>query len=200
MKPEVVLLDEPLANLDVHLRESMLREFKEFHARTRATMIFVTHDQTEAMAVSDRIAVMNSGKLAQIATPQDIYDRPEDRNVARFVGKGSIVPVLVTDVHGETCSVDVWGHKTVFRCRRDQPPGKAYASLKHSDLGNGGGGLPCTVLNSVYRGGSTLFEVMPQANRNEADPLRLILPGHVVRKAGEQLAVSINTGWVLPDA
>ncbi|MCD9149907.1 ABC transporter ATP-binding protein [Pseudophaeobacter flagellatus] len=91
--PDAVLLDEPLANLDVALRASMQTVFSDFHARTRATMIYVTHDQAEAMAMADRIAVMSEGKIAQFDTPEALYNRPRSRFVAGFVGDGTVLPI-----------------------------------------------------------------------------------------------------------
>ncbi len=93
MNPRVVLLDEPLANLDAHLRETMQREFRRFHRRTGATMVYVTHDQAEAMALADEVAVMADGVVQQLAPPLDLYHRPTTEMVARFVGRGMLLPV-----------------------------------------------------------------------------------------------------------
>ena len=91
--PTAVLLDEPLANLDVALRASMQQVFSDFHRRTRATMVYVTHDQAEAMAMADRIAVMNAGRIVQFDTPEVLYARPRNRFVAGFIGEGAVVPL-----------------------------------------------------------------------------------------------------------
>lgn len=90
-EPDVVLLDEPLANLDRHLRQEMEETFREFHLRSGATMIYVTHDQAEAMALATDVAVMSEGRLLQVASPQEIYARPEGRLVGGLVGQGAIV-------------------------------------------------------------------------------------------------------------
>lgn len=90
-EPKVVLLDEPLANLDRHLRDAMERNFREFHQRTAASFIYVTHDQAEAMALADKIAVMQTGRIVQFATPEVIYQQPATEWVARFIGQGSIL-------------------------------------------------------------------------------------------------------------
>lgn len=89
--PDVVLLDEPLANLDRHLRQEMEETFREFHTRSRATMIYVTHDQAEAMALATDVAVMAEGRLLQVAAPQEIYARPEGRIVGGLIGQGAIL-------------------------------------------------------------------------------------------------------------
>ncbi len=86
VSPEVILLDEPLSNLDAKLRLDMRTELKRIHAELGSTFVFVTHDQWEAMTLATKIAVMNEGRLQQIGTPEDIYDRPANRFVAEFVG------------------------------------------------------------------------------------------------------------------
>ncbi|MDX3925236.1 MAG: ABC transporter ATP-binding protein [Shinella sp.] len=91
--PDVVLLDEPLANLDRHLRASMEETFREFHARSGATMVYVTHDQGEAMALATEVAVMSEGRLLQTAPPEEIYARPEGRIVGGLIGQGAILPL-----------------------------------------------------------------------------------------------------------
>ena len=86
-EPELLLLDEPLSNLDAKLRESMRFEIKEIQTKLGITVVYVTHDQTEAMAMSDRIIVINRGVIQQIGSPEDIYKRPANQFVADFVGK-----------------------------------------------------------------------------------------------------------------
>ncbi|MGQ7247864.1 ABC transporter ATP-binding protein [Halomonas sp. V046] len=89
--PEVVLLDEPLANLDRHLRSAMEDSFRDFHRRTQATLVYVTHDQSEAMSLADRIAVMKDGRLIQLATPETLYRQPRTPWVAGFIGQGCVL-------------------------------------------------------------------------------------------------------------
>jgi ABC-type sugar transport system ATPase subunit len=85
-QPAAFLFDEPLSNLDAQLRGDMRRELKRLHQELRATMIYVTHDQVEAMTLGDRIVVMNGGEVRQVGTPLEVYDHPQDRFVARFIG------------------------------------------------------------------------------------------------------------------
>lgn len=91
--PRLTLLDEPLASLDVHLRDQMMDALRDFHAALGGTLIYVTHDQHEAMALADRIAVFNGGRLEQVGTPQELHDRPQSRFVAGFIGRGRLLPV-----------------------------------------------------------------------------------------------------------
>ena len=131
MEPSLVLLDEPLANLDVHLRAAMEEEFVDFHGKTGATMLYITHDQAEAMALADRVAVMDDGRLVQVADPHTLYEEPATTMVADFIGQGVVVPGLVTrtDGHG-SCEVEFCGERLELRCARQQPPGPAGLSLR----------------------------------------------------------------------
>jgi iron(III) transport system ATP-binding protein len=90
-EPRLLLLDEPLSNLDAQLREQMRVELKRLQQETGVTAVYVTHDQAEALAISDRIAVMNKGKIAQIGTPKDIYSRPASEFVANFIGRTNLL-------------------------------------------------------------------------------------------------------------
>ena len=89
--PDILLLDEPLSNLDANLRGDMRLEIRRLHEEFRYTSIYVTHDQLEAMTMADRIVVMNAGRIEQVGTPQDVYDRPNSRFVARFIGGSNVV-------------------------------------------------------------------------------------------------------------
>ena len=91
VEPQTLLLDEPLSNLDTNLREEMRFEIRRLHDAFRYTTIYVTHDQLEAMTTADRIVVMNAGRLEQVGTPEDVYQRPESEFVARFIGGTNIL-------------------------------------------------------------------------------------------------------------
>jgi len=91
VEPETLLLDEPLSNLDANLREEMRFEVRRLHDEYRYTTVYVTHDQAEAMTTADVIAVMNHGRIEQVGSPEDIYDRPRSEFVARFIGASNVV-------------------------------------------------------------------------------------------------------------
>jgi len=101
-EPRAILFDEPLSNLDAKLRERMRREIRSLQRRTGLTAIYVTHDQVEAFAISDRIAVMNDGRIQQIGTPQEIYARPNSAYVADFLGAANILTGRYTTEAGRT--------------------------------------------------------------------------------------------------
>ena len=91
VNPDLLLMDEPLSNLDTELRVEMRREIKELHQKTKVTVVYVTHDQSEALALADRIVVMNHGQIEQVGTPQEIYGRPATPFVAKFVGRSNLI-------------------------------------------------------------------------------------------------------------
>ena len=92
-EPRLILMDEPLSALDKQLRENMQIELRHLHQKLRATIIYVTHDQREALTMSDRVAIMNRGKIVQIDTPVQLHDHPADSFVASFIGEATLVPV-----------------------------------------------------------------------------------------------------------
>jgi iron(III) transport system ATP-binding protein len=128
MQPAVLLLDEPLSNLDAQLRVQMRIHIKELQQRTGLTMIYVTHDQAEAMALSDRIIVMNRGVIEQIGSPEEIYERPRSRFVADFVGAINFVPGEVLGPGPEPCTLRVATGSEALSCALEDdgacpPPG-----------------------------------------------------------------------------
>jgi iron(III) transport system ATP-binding protein len=94
MEPRVLLFDEPLSNLDAKLREQMRIEIRELQQRLGITSLYVTHDQVEAMSISDRIVVLNAGVVEQVGTPTEVYSRPANRFIADFIGKANIFPAV----------------------------------------------------------------------------------------------------------
>ncbi|WP_273792764.1 ABC transporter ATP-binding protein [Brucella anthropi] len=104
-EPGVVLMDEPLGALDKQLREQMQLDIRELHGRLGLTIVFVTHDQSEALTMSDRIAVFNKGKIEQIGTPRAIYDEPQTRFVAEFIGETNLAEGTVERVAGTSAII-----------------------------------------------------------------------------------------------
>jgi spermidine/putrescine transport system ATP-binding protein len=109
--PSALLLDEPLGALDLKLRQTMQLELKRIQREVGITFVFVTHDQEEALTMSDRIAVMNAGRVEQIGTPEEIYHRPATVFVAGFIGVANLIPAAVVAVTGDLATVDAAGHR-----------------------------------------------------------------------------------------
>ena len=205
MEPRAVLLDEPLANLDVHLRETMQQAFLDFHRRTGATMIYVTHDQAEAMAMADRIAVMDKGHIRQMAAPETLYREPADLMVAGFVGAGAVLPISNVSIHDDrTCSVRLGDADVAARICPNLVRKSNTAQLGQSgQLGQAGiclrpedvwvddaGALRGSVEDCVYLGGR--FRLSVRIGRDQS------LPVYANRRAriGEQVGLKVSDGWV----
>ena len=107
LKPRVLLLDEPLSALDKKLREQMQSELRQLQRAVGITFVLVTHDQEEALTMSDRIAVMFDGKIAQVATPEELYGKPRSRRVANFIGMMNFLDAKILTTSGERVEVDV---------------------------------------------------------------------------------------------
>ena len=105
--PAVVLMDEPLGALDKNLRESMQYEIKHIHESIGVTVVYVTHDQSEALTMSNRIAVFNDGVVQQLSTPDILYEKPENSFVAEFIGENNTMTGIVKEINGEYCNVDL---------------------------------------------------------------------------------------------
>ncbi|MFB7272670.1 ABC transporter ATP-binding protein [Streptomyces sp. NPDC056244] len=123
-QPELMLLDEPLSNLDAKLRESMRFELKRLQRELNLTAIYVTHDQSEALVMSNRIAVMNEGRIEQIGKPREIYTKPATRFVAEFIGTSNFIEARVVSVTGEDVTVETTQGRLVAReCPRKPAAG-----------------------------------------------------------------------------
>jgi iron(III) transport system ATP-binding protein len=201
MRPRVVLLDEPLANLDAHLRDSMQQEFRRFHAEIEATFIYVTHDQSEAMALADRIAVMDNGRLQQLAPPRELYRKPSTEMVARFVGRGVVVPVSVLGPDGSG-HVRVALNSATVRVRGETAPGDRRLCLRAPDLAIERGDPPGCLRGRVaavrYQGSTTTVTVVLSSGDQETE-LRVDHPGEPPA-IGEVVSIAVRDGWILPEA
>ncbi|GJL35066.1 Maltose/maltodextrin import ATP-binding protein MalK [Phytobacter ursingii] len=153
-EPEVVLLDEPLANLDRHLRATMEQTFREFHRRTGATFVYVTHDQAEAMALASHIAVMHQGELMQWGAPQTLYQHPQNAWVARFIGKGSILSLAARHPASQLESQQL--HEGLAP-DNTQPRQQVLVRPEHVMVGDNG--LPAMVESCIFQGERYLLEL-----------------------------------------
>jgi ABC-type Fe3+/spermidine/putrescine transport system ATPase subunit len=119
--PQILLFDEPLSNLDAQLREEMRLELKDIHREIGITAVYVTHDQAEAMSLSDRIVVMGEGQILQVGSPRELYDEPGDVRVARFLGRTNLFDALIVDKGAPIAQVRIEGTERLLLCR--VPPG-----------------------------------------------------------------------------
>ncbi len=188
--PQVLLMDEPLSALDKQLRDTMQMEIKRLHDRLGMTFIYVTHDQREALVMSDRISVMNEGRVEQVASPQALYDAPGNRFVASFIGEANFAPVsAVAEQAGGLLVATAWGVAV-------QAPRQAYAAgcacmvrpermtaAPPGAVPPGRNGVQATVRDVVFMGETTRYaletdtlETLLVKQQNRAD-VPLLRPG-----------------------
>ena len=169
-EPTVLLLDEPLGALDLKVRRRMQQELKRIHREVGVTFVYVTHDQEEALTMSDRIAVMNHGRIEQLDTPAAIYERPATRFVASFIGLTNLFPGVVEAPDGLRVIVRLDGG---LRVRAEAPAGtepgtKVDVAVRPEKIqmaldrpAAGSNGLEGTVVDFVYQGAVTEYQVEP---------------------------------------
>jgi iron(III) transport system ATP-binding protein len=156
LEPQVLLFDEPLSNLDAKLRRRMREEIRDLQESLRLTSVYVTHDQEEALAVSDKIIVMNKGRIAQEGTPTDLYERPADAFVADFIGGANLIPCRIIARDGSQATVRVGDAElTVAAPRVKGSDANLVVRSAALDLApmdsNGGNGAGGSALSAVVR-------------------------------------------------
>jgi len=120
-----ILMDEPLANLDPHLRGAMEQELRRFHAESGATILFITHDQREAMALADQVAVMGHGRVLQMDAPETLYRAPRNAEIASFIGRGAVVETTILSAADSRARARLAGAEIEMRCAGAPPAGPA---------------------------------------------------------------------------
>jgi putative spermidine/putrescine transport system ATP-binding protein len=150
IKPSVLLLDEPLSNLDAKLREEMQIELRQIQRTIGTTTILVTHDQNEAMSLSDRIVVMSQGKIEQIGTPQETYERPASAFVSQFLGKTNDFAATITSARVVAGS---WSAPAPVGLS-----GPVTVSIRPERIGFGDAGLSAKIVTRIFQGNHWLFQ------------------------------------------
>ena len=166
IEPSVLLFDEPLSNLDAKLRESMRDELRALQKRLGITSLYVTHDQSEAMAISDRVVIMKDGVICQQGTPTEIYEQPNSRFVANFIGKANFIDGTFRGMDGENALVEVGGHTFPIpapgKMEGVQKDGPCCLAVRPESilLSEEEGPLPGRVSRATYYGAKVEYEVM----------------------------------------
>jgi putative spermidine/putrescine transport system ATP-binding protein len=180
IRPRVLLLDEPLAALDRKLREEMRAELRDIQRAVGITTVFVTHDQHEALGLSDRVAVMHAGRLEQLGTPREVYEQPATRFVAEFIGASTVLTARVID--GGT--VELAGGARIEVAATGAPPGTTVHLLIRPERvevgGAGPGAVPARVVSAMYLG--------------DHSEVRLELPGGLPLLASVRGAPAVAAG------
>lgn len=161
VEPSVLLFDEPLSNLDAKLRVSMRTEIRNIQQRVGITAVYVTHDQSEAMALSDQIIVMNKGVVAQIGTPQEIYYHPKDAFVANFIGEANFLSGKLISKDGDKGVIDIYGHSIEVENVQDfkLEEERMLVLRPESATLDVDGQLPCKVILSCFMGSYQNYHV-----------------------------------------
>ena len=186
VQPQVLLLDEPLSALDAKVRTTLRDEIRRIQTELGITTLFVTHDQEEALAISDRIGVMSNGRLEQLDTPREVYRHPSSAFVARFVGSMNELPATVAGNH----AVHVSGHTVVVNQTTQADGSPIRLLVRPEDLRLvDDGGLPGTVITCMFQGSATVLGV-------RLDVLDVVASVHVAGIAdlapGERVQVAID--------
>ena len=189
--PKVFLFDEPLSNLDAALRGDMRVELSQLHRDLSATMVYVTHDQVEAMTMAHRIVVLNAGRVEQFGTPMELYHHPATRFVATFIGQPNLnllpATVLGQDGQGLTVELDGGGTMTLPVDGRAQKGDRVEVGMRPENL-HMGPGLTMKVRVLERLGGASItYGMLPTGQR-----LCAVLPGDAMIREGEELSVAIN--------
>jgi iron(III) transport system ATP-binding protein len=193
VEPSILLLDEPLSNLDAKLRERMRGELKELQRRTGITFVYVTHDQAEALALSDQVAVMNGGRLQQYGTPYEVYAHPANRMVADFMGLVNLVPGTVREIANGVGTVELAGDLALeVRALDGLARGDAVdVAIRPENIrlnAPAGAGTPARIANHVFLGNISEYFVTlasGQVLRAQTHPRQQF-------KVGEAVAVEID--------
>jgi ABC-type Fe3+/spermidine/putrescine transport system ATPase subunit len=165
-EPPVLLMDEPLGALDKKLRERLQVEIKEIQRVTGTTVVFVTHDQSEALGMADRLVVLNHGAIEQIGTPSALYEKPQNPFVADFIGEANFLDGLIDHSAGKSCWLRlpdgnvVSGQPADGNVLREQSPARIMVRPNHVQLHSGSGtGLVGRITSSAYFGESTTLHI-----------------------------------------
>ena len=161
IEPSVLLFDEPLSNLDAKLRVSMRTEIRRIQQEVGITAIYVTHDQSEAMALSDKIIIMNKGVVAQMGTPQEIYYHPVSEFVADFIGEANFLKGKMTGKENGLAELLIEGNPLKVEAAEHMEVGKDYTLVLRPEAASlaDEGGLPCEVVLSCFMGSYQNYHV-----------------------------------------
>ncbi len=162
LEPSVLLFDEPLSNLDAKLRVSMRTEIRRIQQKTGITAVYVTHDQSEAMALSDRIIIMNKGVVAQMGTPQEIYYHPNSEFVADFIGEANFLKGVCKGLDGDHALLEVAGTEVRVAAVENMKVGETYTIVLRPESAGLApeGALQCKVVLSCFMGAYQNYHVM----------------------------------------
>lgn len=205
-EPGVLLLDEPFSALDKSLRGQMQAEMKRLHEETGTTFVFVTHDQSEALALSSRVAIFNHGELLQVGTPQDVYERPENRFVAEFLGEINMLPLRdLRSEHGGVRGL-CEGREIALRSCEAQAHGSATLAVRpeHMSIARepaaDENGIAVTTISSTYLGSAVRLELATHGGSKVSVCVPTETAQHALDGGKVWLTWPAERGFLLPAA
>jgi putative spermidine/putrescine transport system ATP-binding protein len=196
IQPRLLLLDEPLSNLDAKLRDEMRDEIRRVQRAVGITTVFVTHDQMEALALADRMAIMDRGRIVQVDTPMRIYERPTHPFVAAFIGSANLLRGKVTEVRDELARLDIGGGMALVGAASGVAAGDRGVAVVKSErivLGTAPGldtpnAVPATIETRTYLGAIIQYACRAGAERLWVQQPNM--PGAALREPGQVLILS----------
>ena len=202
VNPDIMLFDEPLSNLDAKLREEMRTELLEIQERVKITSIYVTHDQDEALALADRVAVMNEGRIEQIGTPNEVYETPSTAFVAKFLGESNVLQATVAQVSGSAIVCDLAGHQIHAQSPNQQfaPGQQVEVVLRTEAISLSSESLPldncfrARLSHVIYLGGHTRYQVEIGGHRV------ILIETNRGDQSGLQEGSDVYVGWSARDS
>jgi iron(III) transport system ATP-binding protein len=197
IQPRVLLFDEPLSNLDARLRVQMRDEIRDLQRVLGITTVYVTHDQEAAMAISDRIAVMDQGRIAQCDTAEELYRRPVSSFVASFLGRTNLLDAMFMERNGDVLKVDIEGQHLSIQGTTTIAPGNAVRVMIRPEaiaIGAPGSGLTATVVSGCYLGDKVEYVV--RLGTQSLQIVRFNPPEHERFPSGSQVAVGLPANGV----
>jgi putative spermidine/putrescine transport system ATP-binding protein len=205
-EPGVLLLDEPFSALDKGLRGQMQAEMKRLHQETGTTFVFVTHDQSEALALSSRVAIFNHGKLLQVGAPDEVYDRPDNRFVAEFLGEINMLPLKAVQP-AENGSRGLCEDRVIsMRCKAEAVRGDAILAIRPeymsiaSETSANENGIAATATNSTYLGAATRLDLTTRQGAKVTVSVPNEVAASALRKGNSVwLTWPADKGFLLPD-
>lgn len=202
LEPKVLLFDEPLSNLDAKLRRRVREDIRSMQMELNLTVVYVTHDQEEALAVSDRIIVMRNGAIAQDGSPRDLYERPADSFIADFIGNANLLPVTLEQEDGLTARITL-GNMTLRLPHRGVPSGSAFLAVRPGGFRISArpveaNEIPGKVRKAAYLGGHLEYEVVLENVPSEVFVIDNEVAGQMEPGTAVSVAILPGGATILP--
>ncbi|MGH6860481.1 MAG: ABC transporter ATP-binding protein [Phyllobacterium sp.] len=205
-EPAMLLLDEPFSALDKNLREMMQEEVKRLHHETGTTFVFVTHDQSEALALSSRVAIFDHGELLQVGKPQDVYERPSSRFVAEFLGEINLLPLDTLKIDGGRATGRFEEQTILLGSAVPTGGARSLAAVRPEHMvisaaapGDGRNAISCRVEDATYFGASTKYHLTTRTGTRLAVSMPTATTASIAPQSDVWVSWPVHQGFLLPN-